>query len=208
MNITAKHIQRSNIVVTFPTGTISLPEASQIFSLYNAEQARGSTFSDTPSMMTRVFEFPVVGLQWVFELSKIRLEDKMNRSPKESRLANELHRLLAALYPEKKLQAYGFNYDMIYRIDTVIPVKETMASFLKSTATEDVKEFGWQYTLVKEKGRRSETYFFKTVSPIEYGVHANFHYNGSELPKSDDLQDAFERKYADADESVMNISLS
>ncbi len=208
MNITAKHIQRSNIVVTFAPGSITLPEASQIFSLYNAEQTKGATFSDTPSMMTRVFEFPVVGLQWVFEPTKIRLEDKMNRPPRDSRLAYELRRLLATLYPDRTPQAYGFNYDMIYRIDAAIPIKEIMGAFVKSSTLEDVKEFGWQYTVVKEKGKRAETYFFKMVSPIEYGVHANFHYNESILPKADDLQAAFERKYADADESVASISLT
>lgn len=207
MNITAKHIQRSNIIVTFPQGTISLPEASQIFGLYSGEQAKGSTFSDTPSMLTRVFDFPVIGFQWVFEPTKIRLEDKMNRPPQDAKLAHEMKRLLGALYPDRQPNAYGFNYDMIYRIDTVIPVKEIMGSFLKPSSTEEVKEFGWQYTLVKDKGKRAETYFFKMVSPIEYGVHANFHFNESVLPKSDDLQESFERKYADADESLAHITM-
>lgn len=208
MIITAKHIQRSNIIVTFAPGTIVLPEASQIFSLYTTEQVKGSTFLDTPSMGTRIFEFPVIGLQWIFEPSKIRLEDKMTRSPKESRLALEMCRLISSLYPKQSPNAYGFNYDMIYRIDTVIPVKDIMGSFVKPSTLEEVKEFGWQYTLVKDKGARAETYFFKMVSPIEYGVHANFHYNEAVLPKSDDLQAAFERMYADADESLTHMKLS
>jgi hypothetical protein len=207
MNITAKHIQRSNIIVIFPQGTILLPEASQIFGLYTGEQAKGSTFSDTPSMATRIFDFPVIGLQWVFEPTKIRLEDKLSRSPKDAKLAHEMRRVLAALYPEQIPSAYGFNYDMIYRIDTVIPIKEIMGSFLKPSSTEDVKEFGWQYTLVKDKGKRAETYFFKMASPIEYGVHANFHFNESVMPKSEDLQASFERKYADADESLAHITV-
>jgi hypothetical protein len=130
----------------------------------------------------------------------------MSRSPKDARLAHEMRRLLTALYPDKQPEAYGYNYDMIYRVDTVIPVKEIMGSFLKSSATEEVKDFGWQYTLSKEKGKRAETYFFKMVSPIEYGVHANFHFNESILPKTEDLQASFEKKYADADESLMHIT--
>lgn len=208
MNTTAKHIQRSNVIVTFVPGATSLPEASQIFGLYSQEQAKGSTFLDTPSMSTRIFEFPVIGLQWVFEPAKIRLEDKMNRTPKDSRLAHEMRRLIGALYPEKKSTAYGFNYDMIYRVDTVIPVAEVMGSFLKPSTLEDVKEFGWQYTLVKDKGKRAETYFFKMISPIEYGVHANFHYNETVVPKADDFQAAFERGYIDADESMHHIQFS
>ena len=207
MNITAKHIQRSNIIVTFPQGAISLPEAAQIFSLYTAEQAKGATFSDNPAMLTRIFEFPVTGHQWVFEPSKIRLEDKMNRAPKETDLAREIKRFIGALYGDRQPSAYGFNYDMIYRIDTVIPIKDIMGSFLKPSSLEDVKEFGWQYTLVKDKGKRAETYFFKMVSPIEYGVHANFHFNESVLPKTEDLQVLFERCYADVDESLTHITV-
>ncbi|MEK7641692.1 MAG: hypothetical protein AAB365_01735 [Patescibacteria group bacterium] len=208
MTITAKHIQRSNIIVTFPDGTLRLPEAAQIFALYTGEAAKGSVFSDTPSMATRVFEFPVPGLQWVFEPNRIRIEDKSARQPSESRLAYELHRVLAVLYPDRKPAAYGFNYDSIYRVDTVIPTGEIMKSFLKPSAVEDVADFGWQYTLSKDKGKRTETYFFKVVSPIEYSVHANFHYNETVLPKSGDLQSGFERSYADVDESLAHMKFS
>jgi hypothetical protein len=45
------------------------------------------------------------------------------------------------------------------------------------------------------------------ASPIEYGVHANFHFNESVMPKSEDLQASFERKYADADESLAHITV-
>ena len=208
MTITAKHIQRSNVIAAYADGVLRLPEAAQIFSLYSSEQAKGATFSDTPSMATRIFEFPVIGLQWVFEPTRIRLEDKMARSPKESRLAHEINRVLAVLYPDKRIVAYGFNYDMIYRMDTVISVKEIMGSFLDSAALEEVKDFGWQYTLARDKGKRAETYFFKAVSPIEYAVHANYHFNEAFLPKSEELQRSFERRYADADESLASISLT
>lgn len=206
MNVTAKHVQRSNIIVTFPDGSLRLPEAAQIFALYTGDVAKGSVFSDTPSMATRVFEFPVAGLQWIFEPNRIRIEDKSARQPSESRLAHELHRVIDALYPGIKPAAYGFNYDTIYRIDTVIPARDIMSAFLKPTTVEDVVDFGWQYTLAKEKGKRSETYFFKAVSPIEYSVHANFHFNESVLPRSEDLQAAFERRYADMDEGLKHIS--
>lgn len=207
MKITAKHIQRSNIMMVYADGVLKIPEAAQVFSLYSGKDTQGSVFSDTPSMATRIFEFPVPGFQLIFEPGRFRLEDKLNRQPKESRLAHEVHRILGALYPGISPTAYGFNYDMIYRMDTVVPIQEIMASFLKPATLESVKDFGWQYTLSKDKGKRSETYFFKNVSPIEYSVHANFHFNETVLPKSDDLQAAFERRYADADESVNQVKM-
>lgn len=205
MIITAKNIQRSNIILVYADGTLKQPDAAQVFGLYQGNDARGSTFSDTPSLATRVFEFPVPGLQIIFEPNKIRIEDKLGRSPKESHLVNELYRLINSLYKEVKPIAYGFNYDIIYRVDQVIPIKDIMSNFLKQVTIESLKDFGWQYTLNKEKGKRAETYFFKSISPIEYGVHANFHFNDQHLPKPDTLQMAFEKRYSDTDESVLDI---
>lgn len=205
MTITAKHIQRSNIMLIYPVGTLKLPEPTEVFSLYSGKDASGSIFSDTPSLGTRIFEFPVPGFQIIFEPDRLRLEDKSSRQPKESRLALEMQRIITALYPAINPTAFGFNYDIIYRLDTVVPTREIMSGFLRESLLEEIKDFGWQYTLNKDKGKRAETYFFKVVSPIEYGVHANFHFNRSDLPKSNDLQMMFERSYADVDESINHI---
>lgn len=205
MTITAKHIQRSNIMLVYPAGTLKLPEPTEVFNLYSGKDASGSVFSDTPSLGTRIFEFPVPGFQIVFEPDRLRLEDKSSRQPKDSRLASELQRIITALYSAMRPTAFGFNYDIIYRLDAVVPVREIMSGFLKPSLLEDIKDFGWQYTLNKNKGKQSETYFFKVVSPIEYGVHANFHFNESELPKSNDLQTMFERCYTEVDESINHI---
>ena len=206
MKITAKQIDRSNVVIAFPDGVIPPPEASKLFPLYTEAQSKGAMFSDNPSTATKVFDFPAAGLQWVFEPGRVRLEDKKHRSPDESKLPAELVRVMEALYAGALPVGYGFNYDMIYRMDTVIPMKDIMGSFLKPESIEDVRHFGWQYTLSKEKGKRLETYFLKAVSPIELAVHANFHFNDIRLPDADDLQKAFERSYANADGALSHLA--
>ena len=206
MSIVAKQIQRSNIVVAYADGAVRLPEPATVFSAYPGEGGKGALFSDNAAMATRIFEFPTTGFMWIFEPSRVRLEDKKFRSPEDSKLAQELHRVLAVLGWTAVPVAYGFNYDIIYRTDVVIPAGEIMQNFLKPETIESIKDFGWQYTLAKEKGKRLETYFFKAVSPIEYSVHANFHINEAGLPKEKDLHEQFKRGYADVDNGLSHMA--
>lgn len=206
MNITAKQIERSNAVIAFTEGSAPFPEPSQIFALYAPEQARGSLYSDNAAMATRVFELPNAGLQLVFEPGRTRVEDKQHRTPTDSKVAAELVRIMGSLAPKASPIAYGFNYDIIYRVDNVIPMRDIMAAFVKTDAVEDVKTFGWQYTISKEKGKKLRTYFFKAVSPIELSVHANFNFTADALPDAAALQAELEKCYIAADEAVAHLS--
>ena len=206
MNIIAKQIQRSDIVFLFNAGPLVLPEPAQLFSLYPGEAGKGSMSSDNAAMGVRIFEFPAPGLQWVFERNRVRLEDRASRTPAESQLGPEAIRAMLALYPGVAPTAHGFNYDIIYRMDNVIPVSDIMSSFVGADATEDIQSFGWQYTLSREKGKYTETYFFKVVSPIEFAVHVNFQTNTPGLPHAKSLQTAFQHSYEAADESLKRLS--
>ncbi len=207
MNITAKHIDRSNVVFSFKEGSIAAPDPAQMFALYSSAAAQGSMFSDHPALATRIFDFPNLGLQWVFEPGRVRLEDKKHRPPAESGLPKEALRVLSALYPKVIPMAHGFNYDILYRVGAVIPTDEIMGAFLKPESIADVRDFGWQYTLAHEKGRKTETYFFKMVSPIEFSVHANFHVNDAGYPSEKELESSFVARYADVDKSLSHMSL-
>lgn len=206
MEIIAKQIQRSNIVLAFAEGSLALPEPSAVFAAYPGDAAKGSLFSDNAPGGVRVFEFPSQGLMWVFEPSRIRLEDKKFRTPDASKLAHEIVRVVRLLYPKASPIARGSNYDIIYRMASVIPTGLIMANFLRPEAVEEVRDFGWQYTLAKEKGKRLETYFFKAVSPIEWSIHANFHWNEPGLPTEESLQKEFESSYAASDKALRHMS--
>jgi len=189
-------------------GVRQLPEPAELFSCYTTEEGSGSMFSDNAAMATRIFELPSRGLQWVLEPVRTRLEDRRSLPPAESKLALEFTRIAEKLYPGANAVAYGFNYDIIYRMDSVVPAAEVMKSFVAPADIEDIKDFGWQYSLSKQKGKRIETYFFKAVSPIEYAVHANIHFNKLGLPKKEELQSEFEKEYAKLDEAVNRIAFN
>lgn len=205
MNVTAKHIKLSNIVCMFKDGDIRLPEPVDFFACYTSDENKGAMFSDNVSASARIFELPTRGVQWVFEPSRIRLEDKKFRTPAESKLAHEFLRVQSRLYPSALSISYGFNYDILYQMDGVIPVGDIMRRFLKPETVEKVRDFGWQYSLSHDKGRRIETYFFKVVSPIEYAVHANHHFNQPVI-KETGLQSAFERSYVGMDGALLHIA--
>ena len=208
MNITAKQIERSNAVLVFKEGTFAPPEPAELFSLYSADGVKGSLFSDNASSATRVFQFPALGFTWVFEPNRARIEDNRHRPPDESRLVAELLRMVTKLRPQAVSTMHGFNYDIIYRMDTVIAVGDVMSRFLRPEMVENVKDFGWQYTISKEKSKRLETYFFKVVSPIEYAVHANCHFNEPGLPRETDMTKSFIQEYKVVDEAINHISFN
>lgn len=202
MKTTAKNIERSNIIFAFAEGSLGLPDPANVFALYPGTQSRGALFSDNTALASRIFEFPEMGYQLVFEPTRIRIEDRKRRTPDESKLGQEMVRILGVLYPNAVPVAHGFNYDILYRTSTVIPVQEIMGAFLNQTTIENVKDFGWQYTVALEKGKRTQMYFFKAVSPIELSIHANFHFNQTFVPRPAVLQESFERAYGEADDSL------
>jgi hypothetical protein len=206
MNIIAKQIRSSNMILAFADNSLVLPEPSLVFSAYHGDASKGSMFSDNTATGTRIFEFPTQGIMWIFEPSRIRLEDKKSRTPDVSKLGHEMARVVQILYPKAAPTARGVNYDIIYRMDSVIPTGLIMANFLKPEAIEEVKDFGWQYTLAKEKGKKTETYFFKAASPIEWAIHANFHQNEPGLPKGEVMQKEFETSYVSADRSLNHMN--
>jgi hypothetical protein len=141
----------------------------------------------------------------MFEPDKVRLDDEAFRRPAESKLADEFVRVTHAL-GAKKPAAVGFNFDIIFKTDVVIPMKEIMSNFLGDEEAERVKDFGWQYSVSRHKGAKTELYFFKAVSPLELGVHVNVQFQGADIPDGKNLQRLFEECYTDIDKTIVRLS--
>ncbi len=206
MNIIAKNVQRSNIVVVYDKKNLCETSPQDVFSLYSGENLQGSNFHDAPVMDLKIFTFPRRRLKIVFEKNRMRLEDETKEDPFSSKLGAEAHRIHSNLFQKVNSLAFGFNYDIFYRFDEVIPQREIMKQFLKETALEELNDFGWQFTLRKEKSKKSETYFFKVISPLEIALHVNYHFN-QPLPLSQEkLQEFFEKCYNDTDKIIQFLS--
>ncbi len=205
MNIISKQIERSNIVFLFAQNTFPLPEAADFLRAHTSEQLKGSNFIDDSVMRLRLFDLPALKFKYAFEPDKVRLDEVGFRRPSESKMAREFVRVLSS-FGKRKPAAVGFNYDVIFKTDVVIPMKEIMANFLGDEEAERVHDFGWQYSVSRHKGAKTELYFFKAVSPLELAVHMNVHFQGSDVPEEKNLERLFEECYTDMDKTIERLS--
>ena len=205
MKIISKQIERSNIVYLFSQNTFPIPEAASFLRLHTENQLKGSNYVDDPVMRVRIFDLLAPKFKWMFEPDKVRLDDQAFRRPSESKLAEEFVRVIHGLGGKKPAVA-GFNYDIIFKTDTVIPMKDIMSNFLGDEEAERVKDFGWQYSVSKHKGAKTELYFFKAVSPLELAVHVNVQFQGTDIPDGKNLQRLFEECYTDIDKTIERLS--
>lgn len=205
MNVISKNIEMSNAVAVFGE-KFFLPEPSIFISLFSPEELKGTNFADDPVMRIKVFDLPARKFKYIFENNRFRIEEYGFRDPDESKCAEEMRRIILGIYGTMEPVAFGFNFDTIYKFDSVLPQREIMNSFIKEERQEDIKDFGWQYTVTKENGKKLETYFFKAVSPIELRVHANFHFNALPFGTKENLQQQFEKCYTNIDLALKDLS--
>lgn len=205
MKVIAKNIEMSNCVAVFGD-QFFLPEPSVFISLFTPADLKGTNFADDPVMRLKVFDMPAKKFKYIFEGTRIRIEENGFKLPVDSRCAEELFRIITNVYLKLRPVAYGFNYDVIYRFDSVLPQRDVMKNFLAESFHESVRDFGWQYTLAKDKGRKLETYFFKAVTPIELRVHANYHFNGDDFKSKEKVQEQFEKCYTLIDKAIEHLA--
>lgn len=205
MNITAKQIEKSNAVIVFPKGISAVPETGAFYGLQNEQAIKGSGFSDDQTLGFRLFDLPALKYKYVFEAGRMMVEDTGFRKPEEAGCAKEIYRIWSGLSSHVKPAAYGFNFDLVYRTDAVIPQREILKPFLKERLQDNVRDFGWQFSLTKDKGRITELYFFKVVSPLEISVHANFHFVGGDIPDAKAFQALMDKCYTDMDEIMSEL---
>ena len=205
MRKVAKQIEMANGVAVFGE-RFFLPEPGIFIGLFSPEEMKGANFADDPVMRLKVFDLPAKKMKYIFEGDRLRIEDYGFREPTDSQLGSELFRVAHAIYDKLQPKAFGFNYDTIYRFDSIIPQVEILGKFIAPSMQEQVKDFGWQYTLMKDRGRNLETFFFKAVSPIEIRIHANYHFNEGVFSSPEKIQQQFEKCYTAIDEVIERMA--
>jgi len=206
MKIIARSLQHSNIVLVAKDGGLNSVDPQQVIGLFKPQDLKGSTFVDDPAMKVKVFGFPEKKLKIIMEEKRLRLEDSSGESPDSSKFGFEAYRLIAELVKGLPLDSWGFNYDVFYRGDQVIPQGEIMKSFVNDVQQEQIRDFGWQFTLAKPAEKMQESYFFKVISPLEIAVHANYHFT-LPVPKSaEELQAQYEKYYSSTEKILQQLS--
>lgn len=206
MMITARQPVETTVVAVSAAGNLRAPEPSAVFALF-PEATAGATFFDDPALGVRVFTLPQQKIRLTFERMRMRVEDTASRRVEDLTLGELAYDLAQKLYPAGVFDRYGFNYDMVYRYDQMLPSHEIIGIFLKKEILEDVSHFGWQCTITKDKGKRRETYFFKVLSPLELQILANIEFD-KHVPDRAALQQELLRFHAESQKILDNLTLT
>lgn len=203
--ITSKSLFSSNIAFIFNEKNFSQPENGQFASLFGGEKAKGAKFIDDPIIKAKVLILPNAGLKLTLKNRRMMIDDQTAKNPKESSLIAEAKDIVDKLFKNQTLDGFGFNFDVYYRFNNVIPIRDIFEHFFgeEMLKKKDLRDFGFQFTLEK-KGGILDVYFLKITAPLELAVHFNRHFPKKELPNLDDLRQMFENCYNEMDEAIQN----
>lgn len=204
MQITARQPVELTAVAVSTKNKLQLPDPAGVFGFFSSG-SEGAQYFDDPALGVRAFTFPALKLRITFERIRVRVEDTGSRRAEDLDIGSTLSKLSAALYPEKTFDRFGFNYDVVYRFDQMIPTESIIAGFIGSDMREEVSHFGWQFTLSKEKGKRRESYFCKVISPLEIDILANVEFDRM-LPSPEETQAQFVSNFGDVQAVLKNIA--
>jgi hypothetical protein len=207
MAIVARNLEGISAVLVSLSHGLASPEPQQVFSLFTGDIGKGARLLDDVALHVKVFTFPAMNLQIVFERTRIRFDATTPKKPDELRLGEIMAHVAKALYPDIPFQKIGFNYDIAYQYDVVIPQRQLWERFIAKDALEDMTHFGFQMSFQKEKGKRRDTYFCKVVSPLELRVLANIELDRA-LPTTEEAQKLYTQCYTECQEIVGKLAFS
>ena len=208
--ITSKSIYHANAAILFKGEGFHTPDNSEFAALYKGTQATGARFLDDPFLNAKILILPELKTRIVLERSRLRVEDESQDDPKKSNAIANLFHVYEQLFKNEKIEAYGFNFDIFYRFNTLIPIKEIYNSMFKGQPGEgrDLLDVGIQYTFDNQKEKYKEVWFTKVVSPLELAVHINRHFDRRKLPIHTDMKDQFVETYEEADKVVKSFKFN
>lgn len=204
--ITSKSLFNSNIAFVFNEKNFIQPENEQFASLFGGEKSKGARFIDDPIIKAKVLTLPNTGLKLTLENRRLIIDDQTAKEPKESFLIAESVAVIDKLFKNNTLDGFGFNFDVYYRFNNVIPIKDIFENFFGEELLKknDLRDFGFQFTLEKKKDI-SEVWFLKITAPLELAVHFNRHFQVRQLPALEHLRQMFENCYNEMDEVIKNF---
>ncbi len=202
-----KSLTQSNIILVVDPQKTVAPENRDFVDLFGPADSAGSQFVDDPVIRSKFMVVPKLQLRVTLENVRLRIDDDSKAQPAQSILVREAMRAYTKLFKQVQLTAIGFNFDIMYRFEKMIPTDYLFKHFAdeKLLKKGTFFDFGIQFALDREGGRAQEVVFLKMPSALELAVHYNYHLNARELPKSEKLQQIFEKAYEQVDEIIEHL---
>ncbi len=182
---------------------ISQKDLLDLFKVGDAEKDK-HTFIEAPGL--KVLILPNQQKEIIFEANRIFVNDKTGKDPKDSRVIDDLQKLLnTSLIEKDKIAAYGFNYNVVatplkgsFKIEELIGEKITtnIKGIKKAGINTTFERSGVKYVLdlniLQEQGQK-------------FSVHLNAHFDVSKLPDFETLKEKMSEEYKNFEKTIKKI---
>jgi len=200
-------IKNVNITILFSRPInhllISQKDLLDLFKISDPDKDK-HTFIEAPGL--KVFVLPAQQKEIVFEATRILINDKTGVDPKDSKVIDDLQKLLNTnLFEKDKIAAYGFNYDVVaippngsFKIEDLIGQKITtsLGEIKKAGVNTSFEKNGVKYLLVlnilEEGGKK-------------FSAHLNSHFDISILPDFETLKEKISKEYREFEDIIKKL---
>lgn len=167
---------------------------SKILDLFKKTEDKKSpqhTLVEAPGL--KVFVFPQLQKEVVFEVNRLLINDKSGLLPDKSELINYLAKITKSeMVDKKKIIAYGLNYDiLITTVNESIDFVKFVGSKI-SKVVENIEKAGIQIAFHKQTN--SYNLELKPINQNKLIAHLNVHYN-TPLPSKKNLQENLVKQF-------------
>lgn len=160
------------------------------------------TFIEAPGL--KVVIFPNRKKEFVFEGTRILVNDKNEVLPKDSDVIDDFEKIINSNMVEKgKFAAYGFNYDAV-----VIPensnfkISDLVSS--KVANIQDIKSAG--VNILFEKNNTTYVLEIKPIgSDQKFVAHFNAHFSTNKLPDTKELKEKINKEFLEFKNTLEKI---
>lgn len=168
----------------------------------NDQQKDQYTFVEAPGL--KVLIFPNRKKEFVFEGTRILVNDKNEVLPKDSDVIDDFEKIIKSdMVEQSKVAAYGFNYDAV-----VIPedgsFKNSELVGSKIAGIQGIKSAG--VSVVFEKNNMIYTLEIKPIgSEQKFVAHFNAHFSTSKLPDTKELREKINKDFLEFKDTIEKI---
>ncbi|MBZ9572094.1 hypothetical protein KJA15_02085 [Patescibacteria group bacterium] len=198
--IKSTSIKLLNITVLFNQQLETLPNTKEIGEALglSEEDIKNPVVIEIPGG-TKVFAFPPLGKEIIFETQRIRVSDKSGKDLSESKLVEDFKKIFEKFAPRDSLTAYGYNYDILFSTEKPLQPKHLLGDrILKTLSGSKILESGVR-VISKKNNIRFDLQLMPSGNPLQSILHLNVHFDKNIIPT--DLASDFLKYYKE----TMNI---
>lgn len=200
-------IKNVNITVLFisPINHLLISQKGLLDLFKTGDEAKdGITFVEAPGL--KVLIFPNRKKEFVFEGTRILVNDKSGILPENSAVINDFEKIRKSdMFEQGKVAAYGFNYDAV-----VIPengsfnISKLVGSKIASIQDINIKSAG--VNVLFEKNGITYVLEIKPIgSEQKFVAHFNAHFSTNKLPNTKELKEKINKEFLEFKNTIEKI---